>query len=203
MRKFNKVFALLLFFILANLAGCQNSPGSIFSPASELFVSKVEPAFLQPVSKSSSGEDSSSSSAPTLSPLVLSFSVSNGVSCFLSSYAVRYYTTDGKSLNSGKFDHSGAISLFVKAPEVTWTSTAADSQDSSSESTASTVNQTSIDIFQGAIYSYMTKNNTAVTDDISPVIAKIEFAGRDINDKDISAAAQVNLVTTVKEEESN
>lgn len=200
MRKLNSVFMLLLIFVLAQLAGCQSSPGGIFSPSADLFVSKVEPPFLQPTkAEDSSGSSSSSQVSLTMPALNLSFNVSNGVSCFLSSYLIRYYTTDGKPLNSGKFDHSGAMSLFVNAPEVTWTKSEEEAEDGLSGETAP--NATSIEVFLPVVYSFMTKNNALVTDDIVPAVAKIEFYGKDINDRNVSAAAQVNLSTTIKEEE--
>jgi len=197
-KKFNAVFTLLLIFVLAQLAGCQSSPGGIFSPSADLFVAKVEPSFLQPeLSESAEGEGSTAATV-VLPALALAFNVSNGVSCFVNSYVVRYYTPDGSSLNGGKFDHSGAISLLVDAPEMTW-SPSEEEEETTTTGSGSAPNQTSIEVYLPSVYAFMNKGNTVITDDVSPVIAKIEFLGKDINDKEIRAAAQVNLVTTIKE----
>jgi hypothetical protein len=187
-----------MIFVLANLAGCQNSPGGLISPATEIFVSKVEPSFLQPELSEEGSSGDSEEKTIVLPALAISFNVSNGVSCFLNSYVIRYYTTGGVPLNDGKFDHSGAVSLFIKAPDVNWSTVELDEYTATAETVA---NQTLMEVFLPAVYSFMTKGNSVITDDITPVVARIEFSGKDVNDKAVSIMAQVNLSTTIKEEE--
>lgn len=199
MKQPSRVFFLLMIFVLANLAGCQNSPGDILSPSAEIFVSKVEPSYMQPELSEDTSSGGSGEKTILLPALAVNFNVSNGVSCFINSYVIRYSTTGGAPLNDGKFDHSGAVSLFVKAPDVSWSTTAGDEELPDS---ATVANQTLMEVFQPAVYTFMTKGNSVITDDITPVIARIEFSGKDVNDKAVSVSAQVNLITTIKEEEN-
>jgi hypothetical protein len=229
MRKTGYGSAILLILILTLPVGCQNSPGSIFSPESDLFVAKVEPSFLQPEEPSDDDNSSSSGESAAKPPVFpapqIYFNITNGVSVFLNSYIIRYYTTDGNSLNKKKYDHSGAISLFVKAPEISWGTTENGSSGSGSDSgggsssdsggTASIRAQAAdtadttyagnimIEVYSPRLYSFMTKDTAKTDDDISPVIAEISFFGKDINDKEITAFTRVTLVTTLLESDDN
>mgnify|MGYP001186311432 FL=1 len=199
MKQLSRIFFVLMIFVLTNLAGCQNSPGGIISPATEVYVSKVVPSFMQPELSEDTSGTSSSEKTILLPALAVDFNISNGVSCFINSYVIRYYTTGGTPLNDGKFDHSGGVSLFVKAPAINW---GAGGDDEELPDSATVANQTLMEVFLPAVYAFMTKGNSVITDDITPVIARIEFAGKDVNDKAVSISAQVNLVTTIKEEEN-
>lgn len=225
-RSMKHVVSMSLVAIIVVLAGCQNSTGQLFSPSSDIHVAGISPSVVQPTESSSSGEsdsDSESGSAAITFPLVkVYFRIMNGVSVFIDQYTIRYYTLDGVPLANGRYDVTGASSMFIQAPEIgsfedqggSGDSGSSGSSDSSGGSGASIRAQseeggeqqtlpsdvagyTTIDIYPPAIFTYMTRGNADPSDDISPVIARITIHGRDLNDKEVSMLTQTTLSSTV------
>jgi len=211
--------------LLVVLAGCQNSTGQLLSPTSDIHVAGVSPSVLQPSEESDSGGDSESA-APTLPLMQVYFRITNGVSVFLNQYAIRYYTPDGTTLANGRYDTSGAISVFIQAPEIKTFDSAGDDSSSgdsggSTESAASVRAQdsggseqqqtipadvagfTTLDVYSPALYGYLTRGNADPTDDITPVVGRITILGRDLNDKEVSMTAQITLSTSILKESNN
>ena len=134
-------------FLLVVLSGCQNSPGDLFSPQSDIHVVGISPSMLQPEEASSDDEsDTGGGSAstgeepPTFPPLKVMFRITNGVSVFLEQYSVHYYTENGQLLAGGRFDHSGALAAFIQAPTInTLPEGGSSSSDSGGDSTSSSL----------------------------------------------------------------
>ncbi len=117
MKRYMKhVLSLSLVAVLVALAGCQNSTGQMFSPSSDIHVAGVSPSVVQPTESSSGGD---SESADITFPLLkVYFRIMNGVSVFLDQYTIQYYTLDGVPLANGRYDVTGALSVFIQAPEI-------------------------------------------------------------------------------------
>ena len=221
------LMSLGLLALLVALAGCQNSTGQLLSPTSDIHVAGVSPSVLQPSEESSdSGGGDSEAAAPTLPLMLVYFRITNGVSVFLNQYAIRYYTPDGTTLANGRYDTSGAISVFIQAPEIKTFDSAGDDSSSgdsggSTESAASVRAQdsggseqqqtipadvagfTTLDVYSPALYGYLTRGNADPTDDITPVVGRITILGRDLNDKEVSMTAQITLSTSILKESDN
>ena len=134
-------------FLLVVLSGCQNSPGDLFSPQSDIHVVGISPSLLQPAEASSDdagdtggGSSSTVEEPPTFPPLKVMFRITNGVSVFLEQYSVHYYTETGQLLAGGRFDHSGALAAFIQAPTInTLPEGGTSSSDSGGDSTSSSL----------------------------------------------------------------
>ncbi|RCK80078.1 MAG: hypothetical protein OZSIB_3582 [Candidatus Ozemobacter sibiricus] len=200
--------------LFTTLLGCQNSPGQVFSPTSDLHVVGVQPAFVQPKESSSSSSSSSSATTVTLPAVNVYFRITNGVSAFLENYQIRYLAANGQPLANGRFDHAGALSVFLQAAALgggTASDTSTGTGTGTSTSTSSGGGQTiisqytgycAIEVMNPAVHSYMTNGTASYTDDISPVVANVTLRGRDLNDHALSASFNVTLSTTVLVEEN-
>jgi hypothetical protein len=208
--------ALFVALALCHLMGCQNSPGQVFSPTSDIHVVSMSQNVLSPKEEdSSSGSSSSNEKTITLPQLIVYLHIANGVSVFLDGYTVRYYAANGQSIASGKYDTTGGLTAFIQAPSITSMdpgatgtgsstgtgSTAGTSAPASAGSGSATggssgttayAGSVSLEILQGALYTYLSGF------DISPVTAKIVLHGRDINDHEITMGCQVTLSTMVE-----
>lgn len=206
------LMSLGLIVLLGALVGCQNSTGQLLSPSSDIHVAGINPVVFQPREKDGKIE---------LPLMQVYFRVNNGISAFMEQYTIHYYTVDGTPLANGRYDVSGAMNMFIQAPEIK-TFDAQESDDSgggdSSDSSASIRAQdsggsetqqtipsdvagyTTLEVYPPAIYQYLTRDNSDVTDDIMPVIARITIHGRDLNDKEVTMTTQGTLTTTVLKE---
>lgn len=116
--------------IFSALLGCQNSPHGILSPTSDLTVAGISPSILMPrdpVTYSASPAVTFEGQLPTFPLVRVFFKIQNGVSAILDRYETHYFATNGSPLAGGKFDHAGALSLFLQADKIGTTGTGAGS----------------------------------------------------------------------------
>ena len=203
-------FLVLLAAMSTGIIGCQDSPLSIISPTSDIHIVGVDRSVLLPKAK----EDSDTGALTiTLPMLITYFQITNGVSAFLHQYSIRFYQVNGASLANGRFDFAGGVSLYVAAPDVVKSTSGSGSggaaaganiraqagEGTSSQTVPENSGFISIEAYAPKVYSYISRNTVTLTDDLTPVIARISFLGRDINDHEVNLSTQVTL-TTVPED---
>jgi hypothetical protein len=183
---YRKTLALFLLFYTSTLfVGCQNSPGGIMSPKSDIHVVETSPDVVGP--KDSGGGTGDVIEFPNLK---VTFGITNGVSVFLDSVAVNYFGQDGRPLASGTYDSYLGLSKLIKAPELGKESTATALPDDVS---------VDFEVLPYRLFSYMINGTLEnYLDDISPIVAKIAIRGRDVNNHEVQFGTQVNLTTLVQ-----
>ena len=175
-------------FILATVfVGCQNSPGNALSPTSDLHVTSTDPMIIAPEGTITSGN----SSDIKLPYLTVNFNITNGISVFLESADVHYFSQTGQPLASGSLDIFLGMSTLINATAL--------GDEAVTTTTSNTSNAVELEVYPYKLFSYMTNgtiNNYA--DDITPVVARVTFRGKDVSGHQVSATTQVNIVTLSK-----
>lgn len=199
----------LAFLWVVSLVGCQNSPGGIFSPTSDIYVIGQAPQTIMP------NVTSGSNSQVTAPPLKVFFNITNGVTVFLDSYVVHYFDRTGKPLNNGAFDYQGTLNQQISATAIGGANSTQATTGSVRGATISdlgtsgtggptveepanpqAVGWTQLEIVTWQMLNYLMSGTTAQGDDVAPVIAKIGIHGRDINGNEINLSTQVTISNT-------
>ncbi|MBF0501921.1 MAG: hypothetical protein HQM09_17415 [Candidatus Riflebacteria bacterium] len=192
----NKIRFFALLFLggaVAFLLGCQKSGLPLFSPTSDIHVVNVAPNPLNPAYVEDGG-----SIKFTVEQVKFEFNINNGISVFLNNYSMKYYSSNGQPILSGKFDYSGALDILIQAPDVTMAGGATTASGTTTASGSHSVGDISLEVMPSSLFFYMTNNTLSQADDVTPVIARILISGKDVNNNDISISTQVTLSTRQK-----
>lgn len=205
------------FLLLGGFLGCQNSPGGIASPRSDIHIVGLAPKFLNPKESSSSSTTSSSTASGTaaakevtLPGLNIFFNITNGVSVFLDSYRVNFLAPNGTVLASGTLDFSGTTAYLVQAPTLsevqstgTNTQTGTTSGTDSGTFSGKSSGYISLEVLTPKLYVYMANGTQSdYFDDVTPVVANIVVHGRDVNDNELTLQTMVTISTSIEESAS-
>lgn len=199
-------YPITLILVIAFISGCQDSPGGVTSPASDIHITRIDLPLGQ-IKSEEGGPDTI-----TLRQGTVYFNITNGVSAFLGSYVINYYLNSGAPFANGRFDHSGAITLFVQARDLTWNTGQPAEQENGggggdgggggaairAQTAVPSANYISLEFWNSAIYDHMTQQTNVAAKHISPVIARITFRGRDINGNEFRTRGQGTLTTTLE-----
>ncbi|MBP7635500.1 hypothetical protein KBA41_15130 [Candidatus Ozemobacteraceae bacterium] len=135
------------------------------------------------------------------------YDVSGAVSAFIQAPEIKGFDS-GSGDDSGGDDSSSGGSSGSDSSSSSDSTASIRAQDAGGSGDQQTIPEdvagyTTLDIFSLALYSYMTRGNADATDDITPIVARITIHGRDLNDKEVSATAQITLSANILKESSN
>ncbi len=198
----------LAFLWVVSLVGCQNSPGGIFSPTSDIHVIGQAPTTIM------ANVTSGSNAQITVPPLRIFYNITNGVSVFLDTYVIRYYDRTGKAVNQGAYDFSGTLNQQISAAQIGGANavqtsaalrggtifdvnTSGGSGPETSEPDAlKAVGWTQLEVVSWQVLNALMSGTTSQADDLAPILAKIALHGRDINGNEINLMTQVTISNT-------